>query len=176
MMIVTDWFAGFATIGGFLYFLAGFGFAYLQHCIRMKIKHKKITIPWHLAGIAVGIGAMVVFMFQSSIAYNTARQTALEQRECNIQFRAALLERSKITRENDELSQDQRMIIFNWFNKIVFPPPPYDVMAVNDPPRQQFALNLTIDTREQFYESVKRQNKLQADRDRHVLPDPTCGK
>jgi hypothetical protein len=173
--MVLEWFQGLATISGFLYFLTGFAFAYVQYCVRAKIRHKRITIPWHLAGIAIGCAAIVIVSIQSSIAYNTANETAQAQKLCNLQFRSALIERSKITRENDELSQEQRRVLFDWINALIFPPEPYASMEPNDPRRQGYGLDETIETRNLLFDSLRRQDQLQKDREAHPYPDPTCG-
>lgn len=173
---IAEWFTGLATIGGFMYFLAGFGFAYLQHYVRCKIRHRSIKIPWQITGIAIGIVAIIIVTFQSQIAYTTAKNTALEQKECNIQFRQSLIDRAKTTREDNDLSKEQRSIVFDWFHTILFPPPPYDKMSTNDPMRQQFVLNKTLETEDIFAQSIDRQTQVQIERDRHPYPDPTCGK
>jgi hypothetical protein len=173
--MVFEWLEGLATLSGFLYFLTGFGSAYLLHCVRARLRHKRITIPWHLAGISIGTAAIVIITAQSSIAYNTAKDTAEAQRLCNIEFRSALLERSKITKQNDDLSQEQRLLVFRFFHDIALPPPPFNEMSTNDPRRAQFGLQRLLDTDAAFTDSVRRQNMLEQEREKHPYPDPTCG-
>ena len=173
---VTNWFSGFATIGGWLYFLAGFGFAYAQACVRAKLRHKQVRLPWRLAGIAVGVSAMIVVTMQTQVAYTTAKQTAQEVQDCQREYNQALRARAQITSENDELSQTQRQIIFAWIHALLFPPPPFNVLPPGDPKRQEYGLTLTYNTERDFQASLKRQNEIQAYRDSHPLPDPTCGK
>lgn len=174
--VVGDWFSGFATIGGWLYFLAGFGFAYAQACIRAKLKHKQVQLPWRLAGIAIGISAMIVVTMQTQVAYDTAKRTAQEVQDCQREFNQALRSRVRISNENDEISQTQRRILFDWIHNLIFPPPPYDRMVTNDPRRQDYGLTVTINTESALKRSFARQDELQAERDSHPLPDPTCGK
>lgn len=177
MTQITDWFTGLATIGNFLYFLAGFGFAYLQHCVRAKLKHKQIQIRWQIAGIVIGVAAIIIVTLQTQIAYSTAKETAQEVQDCQREFNSALKARAQITSENDELSQAQRRIVFNWIHALIFPPAPYNSMATDDPRRQAYGYTLTIDTEHQFQASLDRQDELQVQRDRNPLPaDPTCGK
>ena len=173
---ISEWFHGLATIGGFLYFLAGFLFAYIIHYIRCKIKHRSPKAQWRLGGIAVGVVAIVITSFQSQSAYITAQQTAKDARACQIEFTAALAERVKISNENDNLSQEQRTIVFDWIHDLIFSPPPYSAMDPNDPERQAFAILRTQDTERKFGELIKRQNALIEERARHPYPDPTCGR
>lgn len=170
------WFSGLATIGGFAYFMVGFGSAYVAHCIRAKIRHRSVKIPWHLAGIAVGTFAIIIVTLQSSIAYNTAKETALQQKQCQKEFNGALQARAQVTSENDELSQQQRRIVFDWIHDLIFPPEPYASMRTDDRRRQDYGLTLTINTDRLFQASLARQDDLQRQRDAHPLPDPTCGR
>ena len=173
---VYGWFAGLATIGGFLYFLVGFLFAYLVNWVRSKIKHRSTRVQWRLGGIAVGVVAIVIASFQSQSAYITAQQTAKDARACQIEFAAALAERGEIANENDALSHEQRKIVFDWIHDLIFLPPPYATMDPNDPERQAFAILRTQDAERKFSELIKRQDNLIEERARHPYPDPTCGK
>lgn len=173
---VYMWFAGLATPGNVGYFLAGFVSAFVVHVVRQRTRHRRVIIPWHLVGIAIGVTAIVIVSLQSSDAYNLARQTSQEVQDCQKEFNAALQARAQITSENDELSQTQRRIVFNWIHDLIFPPEPYASMNPNDPRRQQFGLSLTINTEREFQASLNRQDELQKARDQHPLPDPTCGR
>lgn len=173
---VITWFMGFATFSGFAYFMTGFAISYAWWWWRCLKRHQKVALPWRYMGIAIGVAAILITSLQSAQAYTTAEQTSREQRECNIQFRAILLERAKITSENDDLSEEQRLIVFNWFSEILFPPSPWKELSVDDPVRQQYVLNRTLETQAAFRASVDRQNAIQVEREKHVYPDPTCGK
>lgn len=173
---VYTWFSGLATISGLLYFLAGFGAAYVTHCVRAKMRNRTVTIPWHLAGIVIGVAAIVIVTIQTQIAYTTAQETAQEVQDCQREFNAALKARSQITSENDEISQAQRLIVFQWIHNLIFPPEPYNTMTTDDPRRQAYGFSLTIDTNHEYQASLDRQDALQKQRDAHPLPDPTCGK
>lgn len=176
MTEVFTWFTGLATYAGIGYFLAGFFSAVILHCARQKMRHRPVMIPWHLVGIVIGVAVIIGTSVQSSSAYNIAKETAQEVQDCQREFNTALQARAKITTENDELSQEQRRIVFNWIHDLIFPPPPYDSMSNDDPRRQQFGISLTINTERVFQASLDRQEQLQRDRNSHPLPDPTCGK
>ena len=171
-----DWFSGLATIGGFLYFLTGFAAAYVFECIKAKIKNRKIKIQWQLAGIVIGVVALVISTVQSQVAYETAKDTAQEVQDCQREFNASLKSRARISAENDEISQTQRRILFDWIHRLIFPPPPYDKLDTNDPLRQQYGFTITIETEQALGRSFARQDELQHERDQNPLPDPTCGK
>lgn len=173
---IYTWFAGLATVSGLAYFMAGFGFAYVVHCVREKLHHHIVKLPWHLAGIAIGTAAIIIVTLQSSIAYNTAEETAADAKECQEQFNRALHVRSQITSENDELSQTQRRIVFDWIHNLIFPPEPFASMPTEDPRRQSYGYTLTINTERTFQASLDRQEELQKEREQHPYPDPTCGK
>lgn len=176
MTDVVMWFTGLASPGNLGYFLAGFFSAILIYCVRQKIKHRTVAIPWHLVGIAVGVAVIIGTSVQSSGAYNLAKQTAQEVQDCQREFNTALKARAKITSENDELSQDQRRIVFTWIHNLIFPPEPYASMDPSDPRRQTYGISLTIDTEQRFQASLNHQDDLQRERDKHQLPEPTCGK
>jgi hypothetical protein len=176
-MPVADWFSGLATIGGFLYFLTGFAAAYATACVRAKVRGRRVQIPWRISGIVVGIAAMIIVTLQAQVAYTTAKETAQEVQDCQREFNAALKARARITSENDEVSQSQRRIVFNWIHRLILPPPPYASMSTNDQRRQDYGYTITIQTEKEFQASLDRQDELQRQRDRSPLPsDPTCGK
>lgn len=173
--IFLGWVHGFGTVSGLARFLVGFGAAFLLRYLWCKYKQPDTTIAWPYIGIVVGVLVILWSSFQSQQAYTLAQQTALEVRDCQREFNSALQARVKITSENDELSQTQRRIVFNWIHDLIFPPEPYAGMDPNDPRRQQFGIALTIKTEHEFQASLNRQDELQKQRDQHPLPDPTCG-
>lgn len=175
MSDVYTWFSGLATVSGLAYFMAGFAFAYLQHCVRQKMRHREVRIPWHLAGIAIGTATIMIVTLQSSLAYNTAKETATQAKECQEEFNRALTARAKITSENDDLSETQRLIVFTWMHDLIFPPEPYASMPTDDPRRQAYGYTLTINAERTFQASLDRQNELEKEREKHPYPDPTCG-
>lgn len=172
---IYEWFGGLATLTGFGYFMAGFGFAFTARWMYSKAKHESLNIPWYYIGIVIGCCAIIVTTLQSSSAYNTAKTTAHEVQDCQREFNQALRDRSKITSENDELSQVQRRIVFDWIHDLIFPPEPYASMTTDDQRRQDYGLALTINTEHTFKASLARQEELQRQRERKPLPDPLCG-
>lgn len=173
---VTQWFSGIATPSGLLYILMGFIAAHVCRYIKCKVKRKKILISWQFTGIAVGVVVMVITSVQSQIAYTTAKQATVQMQNCQREFNTTLKARAKITTENDQLSQDRSLVVVSWIHSLLFPPPPYDKMDPNDPPRQKYALILTLGADKRFRELLAKQDALLAERDRHPLPDPTCGR
>ena len=170
------WFYGLATVSGMGYFLLGFVSSYIIFWAWCMHKHKRLSVNWRYAGMAVGIVMIVFVSLQTQIAYNLAKVTAQEVQDCQREFNDALKSRARIASENDELSQEQRRIVFDWMHNLIFPPEPFAAMETNDPRRQDYGFKLTIRTTEQFQKSLDRQDELQTSRDAHPLPDPTCGK
>lgn len=176
MMTVTDWFSGFATPSGFLYFLAGFFASYLFKCISLRLKNKHLRVSWQFTGIVIGTAVIIISSLQTQIAYTTAKQTAIDVQNCQREYNAANSYIIKLITENDKLSRDRSIIVPNWFHDVVFPPPPYDKMDINDPVRQQYGLNITVDSYKKFKDLLAKQDALLVERQKHPLPDPTCGR
>ena len=187
---VMEWFTGLATISGLLYFLAGFMSAYVVHCVREKVKHKKVTIPWHLAGIAIGTVAIIVVTAQTQVAYNIARETALQSRACFDEFLRVVNTRTNITEENDKLSREQRSLLTQYneiqdtmWAQLINPPPDIAKLNTADPARQAYGLGVVQKARDASVEISKRINEIELtqirlaeERRKHPIPDPTCGK
>lgn len=171
-----QWFHGAATWGGLFDFIVGFVAAILLNFWWCRRKNKPININWRYVGIVLGLAMMVFISLQTQVAYNLAKETATEVRDCQKQFNSALQARAQITTENDEISQNQRKIIFDWIHDLIRPPEPYFSMDPNDPRRQQWGIDRTINTEHNFQQSLNRQEELQSQREQHALPDPTCGK
>ena len=173
---VYDWFAGLATIGGFLYFLAGFAAAYVYNYCKCKARHRKMRVPWHIVGIAIGVSAIVITTLQSSVAYNTAQQTAVEVQNCQREFNGVIRARAKISEENDRWSAIQRKALGDWLRTLIYPPSPYDEMDPNDPLRQAWALELTEKYSKIIQQAQREQDENLVERTKHPLPEPTCGR
>lgn len=190
MTPVYDWFAGLATIGGFAYFMLGFIAAYLVHCIRARLKHSKITLPWHLAGIAVGTAAIIIVTVQSSDAYNIAKKTAQEVQDCQREFNSALKVQAQVGAENDALSMQQRQQLARandatseWLHDILFPPaevlingrqgPVYEKWGVE---RTQAYFDTIADIKRELNLTTAEQLANETRRAQHPLPEPTCGR
>lgn len=174
----ANWFSGLATLSGFLYFLLGFGSAYVVHCAKMKMRHKKVRIPWHLAGIAIGTAAILIVTLQSSIAYNLANETADEVQACQREFNQTLRARSKIAEENDRLSVVQRTALGDWLRALLFPPA--DIANLresnpNDPRVQTWSFAITRHYSDIIEKAQREQAVNFEERRHHPLPDPTCG-
>jgi len=176
MATMSDWLSGLVTPAGIAYFITGFIAAFVVRAIYCRIKKQPLHLPWRHIGIALAISAIIVVSLQSSQAYNTAKRTALEVQECQRELFAAITARARIAAENDEQSQAQRLIVYNWFHDLIMPPDPYASMDTDDPRRQKYGLALTVATEREFQRSLNRQDELQRQRDAHKLPDPSCGK
>lgn len=168
--------ANLATFSGLIDFAIGFGFAYLINYIRCLRKHQRPKINWRYTGIAIGCVMIVFSSLQTQIAYNIAKETAQEVQDCQREFNSSLNYRAKINDEDQQLSQAQRLIVYNWIHDLIFPPEPYASMDLSDPRRQTYGITRTFETEHSFQASLNRQDVLQSERNKHPLPEPTCGK
>lgn len=175
MTEIYQWFASLATLSGFLFFLAGFAAPHALYFIRCKIEHRSMKFSWCHSGIAVGVSTIIIISLQTQTAYNIAKDTAETARSCQIEFAEALSARAKITTENDDISQEQRKIVFNWIHNLAFPPEPWASMEVGDPRRGQYNMIRTAEAERDFQSSLKQQDYLLQKRAESMFPDPTCG-
>ena len=178
-MSIYDWFSGLATIGGFAYFLLGFIVSYIINWVNCRYKHQEMRIPWHYAGIGIGVAAIVIVTIQSSIAYNTARLTADQVQSCQKEFNTIIRERSRIQEENDKWSIVQRKAFGDWLRIILSPPADIADLRKNDPtnPRiNEWGYSITAYFSDIIQQAQTEQDKNFEERKNHPLPDPTCGK
>ena len=163
------------TPGGILAFILGTSTAFVYH---------KIAKPWWCKRHGIDLDYQVSFRLSNlvlvimalSVVWTGVKYTELATQvaACQKEFNTALVQRSTVSRENDTLSIEQRLIVFNWMHDLVFPPPPVNEWPANDPRRQLWGINRTIEANEHFKDSIDRQTKLIDSRT--PLPDPTCGR
>lgn len=138
--------------------------------------HEAGKVDWFWVAAAVIFFVMIAIGIQNQHTYSFATQLAQDTKACQIEFNQALKARAQITTENDELSQEQREVVFHWMHDLIFPPAPYDKMSTDDPRRQQWGIDRTIGASKRFQASIDRQEEIQKKREAHPLPDPTCGR
>jgi len=163
------------TPGGILAFILGIGTALVYqglikpwYCKRHGI-NLKYKISFRLTNLIIIIMVMS-FIWTGSKLVDLTNQVA----ECQKQFNVAIVGSRHVAEQNDDLSVEQRLIVFNWLHDIVFPPLPYANMSVDDERRQQWGLSRTITADREFKSSIDRQSKVIDSRP--PLPDPTCGR
>lgn len=128
-----------------------------------------------IAAIVILVQLMIVAKTQETadeqkqLSRETA-QFAAEVRDCQKQFFEALIARSKLTMENDQLSRQERTAFANWLKELLNPP-----MARSDPFYEEWGLKVTG-----YYYAIidDAENKQIANdelRRQHPLPEPTCG-
>lgn len=164
MPMLLDWFSDLFTLAGLAHFLFGAGTAFVYHWIKAQIKHRKIVFKSQYFVVPLVIGI---------IAYTAI--TNQQNADCVRQFQHALKARSQITIENDEISIQQRQLIYNWIHALVFPPPEIAQFEPNSPERNRWELELTIETDKKFSESMKKQKENDEQRRLTPYPEPTCG-
>lgn len=95
--------------------------------------------------------------------------------DCLTQLINVLIERSKITEENDDLSQEQRKAIFDLIGEAVNPPPELRGLTQADPRYTDWTTSITVKYYNILAKSQARQDALVVDRDKHPIPNPNCG-
>ncbi len=147
-----------------------------------------ISRTWmgYLLSAAV-LGYVLLQVGQTEAHY---RELGDEMRRCQLEFQSALVARSRITSENDELSREQRDLLGEavsaqalWLSRIVDLPDNIAALAPDDPRVQQYGQTVTRiyrertdGIRERVLEISDRQAELQKQRAENPLPEPTCGR
>lgn len=162
---LAQWFSElFTTPAHIGYLLLGMSIAWAWQGGRAYVQNRKLTFNMKPLIILLCVGILAF------ITVSTHRNN-----ECIQQFNEVLRVRSAIATENDQLSIDQRKIVFNWMHSLVFPPPHIAPLENTDPRRQQWAIQLTLDADDAFAKSLERQRINEEERAKHPLPNPTCG-
>lgn len=161
--------------GGILAFILGIITAVVYHGIVKPwwCNRKGIQLKYK---VSFKVSNLVLAVIALSVIWTGVRYTDLASQvaQCQKEFNAALVARSNVSRENDDLSIEQREIVFEWMHDIVLPPAPVSDWEPNDPRRQTWGINRTIEANNEFKKSIDRQTVLI--NSRPALPDPTCGR
>lgn len=161
---MLDSLANLFTIEGLLHFMLGVVAACAYHVAKARLRKRVITFRWQYLAMPLTVG-VVVF---------TAVQTQ-QNADCVREFNQVLRDRSSVTSENDQLSIEQRQLIYDWMHNLVFPPPDIADLPGTDERRERWALEITIETDKRFRESLEKQRDNDEYRRAHPLPPPTCG-
>lgn len=161
---MLDSLANLFTIEGLLHFTLGVAAACTYHVAKARLRHRTVTIRWQFFALPL-IAGVVIF---------TAVQTQ-QNADCVREFNQVLRDRSSVTSENDQLSIEQRRLIYDWMHNLVFPPPEIADLPGTDERRERWALEITVETDKRFRESLEKQRDNDEYRRAHPLPPPTCG-
>jgi hypothetical protein len=161
---MLDWFITLFTLENLTFFVAGVVSATAWHLIKARIQHRILIIQWKYIAVPLVLSIAAQMAFQNQ-----------QNADCVREFNQVLRDRSSVTSENDQISQQQRQLIYHWMHSLVFPPPQIARLPGDDPEREQWAINLTLETDRQFRESLDRQQEIDGFRAAHPLPPPTCG-
>ena len=132
------------------------------------------------------LGYVLLHTGQTEAKY---RGLAHDVAACQAEFNTALKARSAITAENDRLSVKQRDLLTEldnasgvWIDRLLNPPDHIAELDTGDPRRQAWNEDVTrvyyqraSGLRTEIADVRKEQTRLQDDRNRHPLPEPTCG-
>lgn len=152
------------TLQGLFHFATGAGVAGLWHIVKARRRGEIVIFRWKY----------IATPFVLAIAMYISAQTQ-QNANCVREFNQTLRVRSAITAENDALSIQQRELIYHWIHTLVFPPPDVADLDPDDPARERWAINFTIETDRLFAASIEEQRVNDTERAAHPLPPPTCG-
>lgn len=145
-----------------------------------RSKLQAISIDPRAAAALVMILAVGWSLYRTQENTNTsaritaeARDFAEQTRACQKQLIASINANRQATSEYNAKAQEQRSALADWLKLLLDPPANIRVLAVNDPVRQQF--NIDITTR--YYDVIEkaRQEQAAADASRPPYPDLNCG-
>lgn len=161
---MLEWFTDLFSLDGLAHFLIGVGAAAIYHAVKAKLTGKILVFKAQYFAIPMAIAVMLYIAMQTQQNANCVRE-----------FQQVLRDRSTITSDNDRISQDQRKLVYEWIHNLVFPPPDIAKLDGNDPVREKWAINLTLETDKQFRDSLEQQQDNDDYRAAHPLPPPQCG-
>ena len=161
---MTDWFLNLFTLEGLWHFLIGVGAASAWHLVKARLQGKVVVFKWQYIALPMAISVVMYMAVQNQ-----------QNADCVREFNQVLRERSSVTSENDQLSMQQRRLIYDWIHNLVFPPPDIAKLDGTDPAREKWAVDLTLETDKQFRASLEQQRENDAHRAANPLPPPTCG-
>lgn len=161
---MLDWIMDLFTIEGLGHFLIGVASASVWHLVKARFTGATVIFKWQYIGVPLALGVM---------AY-TAIQTQ-QSADCVREFQQVLRDRSSVTSSNDQLSIQQRQLLYEWMHNLVFPPPEIAGLPGTDPARERWAVALTVETDKEFRASLDQQRENDEFRAAHPLPPPRCG-
>lgn len=161
---MIDWFLALFTVPNLGYFTLGVMSAAAWHLLKARFQHRTVVIRWQYVAIPLVIG----------VALNMSIQNQ-QNADCVREFNQVLRERSRVTTENDQISIQQRILIYDWIHDLLFPPPDIAELPGSDPAREKWAIDLTLETDKKFAASLEQQRQNEAHRTANPLPPPTCG-
>lgn len=162
---MLDWFLNLFTLEGLAHFLIGVAAASLYHLAKAYVQNRVVVFKWQY--VTVPFALMIVMYIAAQTQQNA---------DCVREFNQVLRERSAVTSENDRISIYQRELVYQWMHHLIFPPPDIAKLDINDPVRQQWAVQLTVETDKKFSASIAEQRENEAKRAANPLPPPTCGR
>lgn len=160
---VTQALSSIFTIDHLIYFVAGVVAAWTWQTVKWSLRHKSVRINWR--PLIIGMSIIVL----AYVTISTHRAS-----ECITEFNRVLHVRSGINDQDQAVSLDERKLIYNWIHTLIYPPTDIAKLDPLDPKRQQWALQLTVNTDDAFAKSLQQQADNERARAENPLPNPTC--
>lgn len=161
---MSDWFLDLFTLSHLGSFMLGVATATSWHYAKARFQHRIMVIKWQYIALPLAVGLTAYMAVET-------QQSA----DCVREFQQVLRERAKVTSENDQLSIEQRKLLYDWIHELLFPPPDIAKLPGSDPARETWAIDLTLETDKKFAASLEQQKENDAQRAAHPLPPATCG-
>lgn len=147
-----------------------------------------ISSTW-IAGL-ITVTTFGYVLMQAERAHDYTVTLARDVVRCQAQFNQAVLDRDKISSENDALSYRHRDLrdqldgtYSDWIHTIIDPPTDIAVLGFNDPRRESWTVAATRvygirvrEIRDQIAAVDHQQDRLEEYRRHHPLPELTCGR
>lgn len=161
---MLNWLQDLATLEHLGYFMMGVASACGWHFVKARIQGRILIIKWQYIAIPLVLAIAAHMSVQNQ-----------ENADCTREFNQVLRERAAVTTQNDQISIQQRELIYQWIHNLIFPPPEIARLDTNDPVRQEYAVKLTRATDEKFAALIDKQREYERHRAANPLPPPTCG-
>lgn len=184
-------FEGLFTANGLVAFVAGMLARRLYCVVKMKYldrrdpanaphreRLKTIILAWGIIGVS-----LVYMGVQTQITHNVtvtqaeqAKQLAAQVAECDREFHSAVESQTALSRQNDDLAAQERQALTDWLALVVNPPQDIFNLHTTDPRYQEWARSVNQQYLDRLQVVEQKREAITAERAKHPLPAPTCGK
>ena len=139
-----------------------------------RTKFRSLLLLWMMVYVVVGY--IAIKQQSQSIAIH---RMANDTKACQAEFLKQLKIRSEASDQAEEWSRRKTKAIGDWMHELTFPPPDMAErrrLDPRDPVYQRWALDITDKYFQQINAAEVEQAAAIAERKKHPLPEPTCGR
>jgi len=127
---------------------------------------------WVIAAIAAVIVGWIGVRTQQTA--DRVEEQAQTTAQCLSEVLTALQVARQVSGENDELSEQQRDATGTIILAVLDPPDHLKPLPFHSPQRQAFVESVAREELQRFRQAAQRQDEVQAYREQHPYPDPSC--